>query len=138
MKDVADLIGRVFIALMFIYEALDSMVFFKQTKETLGKYGIEQGQDIILVGIISLLLIGATLVLIGYYANVGALMLLLYWIPFTFIVYSFWNDPPDLARIHAMYFMRNLALAGGLLILFVNGSGKFSINRIFHVMRLPS
>lgn len=137
MKDIADLIARIIIALMFFFEALDSLVFFKQTKETLTAYGIDWGQDLIMVGSIGILLLGATLVLIGYYANIGALLLLLYWIPFTFIVYSFWNDPPELMRIHAMYFVRNLALAAGLLILFANGAGKYSISRIFHVMRLP-
>lgn len=137
MKDTLDLIARIFLGLLFLYEAFDTLVFFKETKVTLSSYNITWGQDVILVGMIALLLIGGTLVLIGYYARVGAFLLLLYWIPFTFIVYSFWNDPTDLMRMSIMNFMKNLALAAGLLLLVVNGSGKFSVNRVIHVLRLP-
>ena len=86
---------------------------------------------------ISFLILGAIMVLIGYYANVGAILLLTYWLPFTLIVYSFWNDPQPLQRLNALYFMRNLAVCGGLLLLIANGAGKYSVKRLIHVMRLP-
>jgi len=137
MKDIADLIGRIFIAFMFLYEAVDSIVFFNDTKDTLTAYNITWYQDIILVVVIGFLILGATLVLLGYYANVGAFFLLIYWLGFTFTVYSFWNDPVELRRVHVLFFMRNLALCGGLIILMVNGSGKYSVRRLLHVMKLP-
>lgn len=137
MKDIADLLARIMIAFMFFYEAVDSIVFFKDTKKTMSAYGIDWNQDIILSLIIGILIIGATLVLLGYYANIGAFLLLLYWAAFTFTVYSFWNDPVELRRVNVLYFMRNLALCGGLIILIVNGSGKYSVRRMIHVMKLP-
>lgn len=137
IKDTADLIGRILIAFIFFHEAINSIFTFEQTKLTMTEYGITWYQDILLVGVITILIFGALQVLIGYGANLGALLLLLYWIPFTFIVYSFWNDSDDIRRLHALYFSRNMAIAGGLLILFANGSGNYSVKRLIHVMRLP-
>ena len=137
MKDIADLIARGLIACIFLYEAYDSIIFFNSTKGTMAEYGINWSQDMRLLGAIFLLLVGGILVLIGYHPNFGAVLLLLYWVPVTFIVYSFWNDPPGIRRINSVMFMKNLAIIGGLLFVFVNGTGKYSVKRLLHVLRLP-
>lgn len=137
MKDITDLLGRICIALIFVFEAIDSILFFDNTKRTMLEYGVTWKPDFLLVGVIIFLILGAIMVLIGYYANVGAILLLLYWLPFTLIVYSFWNDPQPQQRLNALYFMRNIAVCGGLLLLIANGSGKYSVRRLLHVMRLP-
>jgi putative oxidoreductase len=137
MKDIFELMGRIFIAFVFIYEALDALVFFEKTKMTMTVYGITWQQDFVLTSLIFILLLGGFLVLIGYYASVGSVLLLLYWLPYTLIVYSFWDDPIELKRLHALYFMRNLALCGGLMLLLANGAGKYSIKRLLFIMKLP-
>lgn len=137
MKGIADLLGRIFIGIIFFYEVLDTMFFYESTKETMASYGITWAQDTLLISALVLMGLGALLIFIGYFARVGAVFLLLYWIPYTLIVFSFWNDPPDMQRINALQFMRNMAVAGGLLLLLANGSGKYSVRRLIHVMRLP-
>ena len=137
MKDYVDLFARICIAFMFLYEAYDSIVFFKQTKDTMTAYGIHWNQDLILIGVITCLIVGSISVLIGYYASVGGFLILLYWLPFTFIVYSFWNDPLELRRLNSLYFMRNMGTAAALMLLMANGAGRFSVRRILHTLRLP-
>ena len=137
MKDIADLIARFFIAFMFMYEAIDSIFYFSETKDTMTAYGVTWRQDLVLGTVIFVLILGAFLVAIGYLAKFGSFLLLLYWIPFTFLVYDFWNEPPDIKRLHGLYFMRNMAVASALLLLLANGAGKYSIKRLIHVMRLP-
>lgn len=137
MKDIAELLGRIFIAYVFIYEALDAMVFFNKTKATMKAYGIIWHQDLLLYLLIWILIVGGIMVLIGYFARFGAFLLLLYWLPFTLIVYSFWDDPVEYKRLHALYFMRNLALCGGLLMLLANGAGKYSIRSLLFRLKLP-
>lgn len=137
MKNSADLIGRILIGLFFFYQAFDTMVFFDDMRETLTNYGINFAQDFLIVGSIIILLVGAIMVIIGYYASIGALLLLVYWFVFTLVVYSFWNEPEATKSLHMISFMRNLALCGGLLILVANGARDFSVKRILHVMRLP-
>jgi putative oxidoreductase len=137
MKDIADLLGRICIALIFVYEAIDTILFYNKNKHTMTEYGITWNQDFLMYTVVIFLVIGALMVLIGYYANIGAIFLLAYWLPFTLIVYSFWNDPPSLQRLSTLNFMQNLAVCGGLLLLAANGAGKYSVRRLIHVMRLP-
>ncbi|MEZ4911127.1 MAG: DoxX family protein [Saprospiraceae bacterium] len=137
MNDIAELLARILLAFLFIYEGLDTLVFVDKTKTTLSSYNILWKQDLLLIGLVTILLVGGILVLIGYLARFGALLLLLYWLPYTLIVYSFWDDAPNVQRVHALYFMRNLALCGGLLLLITNGAGKYSVKRLISIMKLP-
>ena len=137
MKNYVDLLARICISFIFLYEAYDSIVFFKSTKETMTAYGINWHQDLLLIGLIFVLILGSIMILIGYYASIGATMILLYWLPFTLIVYSFWNDPIELRRVNSLYFMRNMGTMAALLLLMANGAGEFSVRRILHVLRLP-
>lgn len=137
MKNTADLLGRILLGLFFFYEAFDTMVFFDEMRNTLTNYGITFAQDWLIVGSIIILLLGAIMVIIGYYASIGATLLLIYWFTFTVVVYDFWNSAPDVKVIHLKSFMRNMALCGGLLILIANGARNWSVKRILHVMRLP-
>jgi len=138
MKHIIDLLARVMLSTIFIFEVYDSITFYAKTKNTMSAYGITWNQDFLLITVITLLTIGAILVLIGYYANLGAVLLLCYMIPITLIVYSFWNDPQEVQRIQSIMFMKNVAIIGGLLLLTVNGAGKYSVKRLIHVLRLPT
>ncbi|MEL6123080.1 MAG: DoxX family protein [Bacteroidota bacterium] len=137
MKDYVDLIARICVAFIFLYEAYDSIVFFKNTKETMSAYGLNWNQDMILIGVIFCMIVGSVMILIGYYASIGGFLILLYWLPYTFIVYSFWNDGDDIRRLNSLYFMRNMGVAAALMLLMVNGAGKFSVRRVLHTLRLP-
>ncbi len=131
MKDVADLIGRIFLSFIFLYEAYDSIAFFKANKALMTEYGVTWSQDFLMYASILLLILGGILILIGYRTTLGSICLLLYWIPLTFTLYSFWNDPEEVRRLNSLMFMKNMAIAGGLLMLYVNPSGRYSVKRIF-------
>ena len=131
MKDIFDLLGRLFLAFIFLYEAYDSIYYYGSTKKIMTEYGITWRQDLLLVGAISLLVLGGIMILVGYRASLGAIFILMYWIPVTFLVHSFWNDAPDVRRENALFFMKNIAITGGLMMVFGNGVGKFSLKRLF-------
>lgn len=154
MKHIAELVGRVLLSFIFLFEAYDSVFFFKETKLKMNFYGVSWNQDMLLYGAIVFLILGGILVLVGYRASLGAFLLLLYWIPVTFIVHDFWNVPFNCnmhisctelnietdeiyRRLEAVLFMKNLAIIGGLLMILVNGSGKYSIRRLFATTRVP-
>ena len=137
MKDVLDLIGRIFLSFIFLYDAWDSIVFYQQTKSKMLEYGLAWQQDLLLSGSIALMLIGGVFLLLGYRAALAGMLLLIYWLPLTFILYSFWNIPEvDVRRVTAVMFMKNIAIAGGLLLVIVNGSGKYSLKRLIDRRRL--
>ena len=71
MKNIADLIARILISGVFIYEAIDSMLFFEQTKVQMSLYHINWQQDLLLIACISILITGGVLILIGYRAELS-------------------------------------------------------------------
>lgn len=138
LRNISDLIGRVLIGLFFFVEAFDIIVYFEEHRTTLSNYGIDFAHTFLLVSAIIILLLGALMVISGYFASLGALLLFIYWFVFTMIVYDFWNESvDDLKNLHLQFFMRNIALCGGLLILASHGARDWSVKRIFHVLRLP-
>lgn len=154
MKNIIDLIGRVLLAFIFLYEAYDSTFFFKATKQKMLDYGLMWQTEFLLYGAITLLTLGGLLVLSGYRSSFGAILLLLYYIPVTFIVHDYWNLPFDCMlefdcqevplkgemiyrRLQAILFTKNLAIIGGLLMIWVNGSGQYSIRRLFATTKVP-
>lgn len=138
MYHLFDLIGRIMMSAIFVFEAIDSIMYAEQTKSTMADYGILWKQDLLLYGSITILIIGALMLLVGYRIKFGVWLLLIYWIPVTCLVYSFWNDPVETQRLNAIFFMRNIAIAGGLLIIAANGAGKYSIKRIMQVSKIPA
>lgn len=136
MRHVLDLLGRIFISIIFFYEAYDTIKYFRDTKVLLNEYNINFAENFFLIGGIILLIIGAILILIGYRVALGSIMLLCYWIPVTFIAYSFWNDPQDIQRLNSIIFMKNIAIAGALMILMLPNPGKYRLLRIFQAAKL--
>lgn len=133
MKDIFDLLGRVLLSFIFFFEAYDYFAYERMNKEAMTIYGLTWNQDFFLYGAIFLLLIGALTILLGYRMRLGAVLLLIYWIPLTFIVHDFWMEPTDTPeyRLQSIFFMKNIAIMGGLLIAATHISGKYRLRRIF-------
>jgi len=138
MNNIFDLVGRILISTIFFYEGIDSILYAEKTKFLMASYGITWKQDFLLYSSIVFLMIGATMLLIGYRIRFGVWLLLIYWLPVTFIVYSFWDDPVPEQRLQAILFMKNIAVAGGLLMIAAHGGGKYSIQRLFRVTKIPN
>ncbi len=100
------------------------------------QYGLTWNQDFMLYGAVFLLLVGGIMVLLGYRSTLGAIMLLMYWVPITFMVHDFWNQPKDQMRLQSILFMKDIAIIGGLLMLVGKGSGRYSMKRLLATTRV--
>ena len=139
MKDIADLFGRFLISVIFYFEAYDKIFFMTATRKTMSDYGIFWHQDLLIQGSCFCLGLGATLILLGYRSSFGALLILFYWIPLTFILNKFWEIPlenHELRRDVSLHFMKNIAIVGGLLSVYVHGTGRYSLRRLFATTRV--
>lgn len=139
MKDYMDLIGRILMSIIFYFEAYDKIFYMTPTKATMTEWGITWNQNLLIYGSGFCLILGATLILIGYRSGFGAFLILLYWIPLTFILDKFWEIPlseHETRRSVALHFMKNIAIAGGLLLILVNGSARFRIKRLLSTTRV--
>jgi putative oxidoreductase len=137
MKDILDLLGRFFLSFIFLYEAWDSIAFYGKTKLRMEEFGLVWQTDLMLISSIILMVVGGVFLLLGYRASLASILLLIYWVPLTFILYSFWFEPDvETRRFLAVMFMKNTAIAGGLLLVIVNGSGKYSLKRLIDRRRI--
>ncbi len=136
MRDITDLLGRIFLSTIFIFEAIDSTLYFGKTQQIMTQHGLTWNQDMLLYGAIFLLYLGGILVLLGYRSTLGAILLLIYWVPVTFIVHDFWNSPKEDLRLDSILFMKNMAIIGGLLMLVGKGSGRYSMKRLLATTRV--
>ena len=138
MKDIFDLTGRILLSFLFFFEAYDYFAYERLNKEAMTIYGLTWNQDFFLYAAILLLVLGALTLLLGYRMRLGAILLLIYFVPMTFIVHDFWSDAPDTAeyRLQSILFMKNVAIIGGLLISATHISGRYRIRRIFATTNL--
>jgi putative oxidoreductase len=136
MRDIIDLIGRIFLSAIFLFEAVDTGLYFEKTKNTMAQYGLTWNQDMLLYSAIFLLALGGIMVLLGYRTSIGVTLLLMYWVPVTFIVHDFWNYPREQLRLQSILFMHDIAIIGGLLMLAGKGSGRYSIKRLLATTRV--
>ncbi len=137
MKDFIDLLGRVLLSAIFLWDAFDRIRHFDSTKVKMTSFGVVWQQDFLLYGSIIFVALGGLMLLIGYRTGLAVVLLLIYWIPFTFIVHPFWNFSGDFTqRIESIEFMKNMAIAGGLFMVFSNGSGRYSIKRMLATTRV--
>ncbi|MFM8486504.1 MAG: DoxX family protein, partial [Bacteroidota bacterium] len=74
---------------------------------------------------------------LGYRSSLGAIMLIMYWVPVTFIVDDFWNFSTQVElRLKSITFMKNMAIIGGLMMLIGKGSGRYSVKRLLATTRV--
>jgi len=86
---------------------------------------------LLLPAAIAVELLGGLSLLLGFFSRYGALLLILFLLPATFIFHDFWNIPESEAmalRMQMIMFMKNMAIMGGLSYIVSFGSGALSID----------
>jgi len=137
MKDIIDLLARAMICGIMFYDGIDSILYFNDTKAEMISYGITWNTEFWLYASIFLTIFGSIFLLLGYRTGLAVTLLAMYWIPITFIVYDFWNDPPEIRRLNTVIFFKNMAILGALLMVYVNGSQRLRVRRFFQAANRP-
>jgi putative oxidoreductase len=127
------LIGRVLLASIFMLSGIAKLANTEQTVGYMTSAGIPQAEFLVYVAAFAEIL-GALAVITGFLARLGALGLILFLIPTTFMFHSFWTFEGEERVMQMSNFMKNLGLIGGLALLFAYGPGRYSID---HKMRQP-
>ena len=121
------LIARILLAAIFITAGLSKIGGFEGTVGYIASKGLP------LAGLIASLTIavevlGGIAIVIGYRVRVAGFVLAIFTILAAIIFHNFWDAPADQAYIQNIMFMKNLSMAGGLLLLTVFGAGGLSID----------
>lgn len=126
MKDIFDLIGRILLSATFFLAAYQYIVEVDEIKEAMLAHGISWQPLLLLRGAIFCLILGSLLMLFGYRAKLGAILLLAFMIPITIIFYT--NNLSD--PLQQTMLVKNIAIIGGLMMIFAHGSGKYSVRKL--------
>ena len=120
MINLVDLIGRILISVLFLLNGIFKISNYDGTIGWMESFGMP---GIFLVPAIILEIAGPVLIIIGYKTKLTAGLLSLFCVATAII---FHNDFTD--QMQFTSFLKNIALAGGFLILFVNGAKSLSLD----------
>ena len=121
MINIFDLVGRIFISLVFLSSGFNKIGNYEGTIGWMESFGMP---GIFLIPAIILEVGAPILIIIGYKVKISAALLSLFCIATAVI---FHNDFSN--QMQFISFMKNIALAGGFLFLVVNGAKDFSLDK---------
>ena len=130
VTEIALIIGRVLFALLFISSGVNhfaqnsAMTAYAQYKK------IPMAKISVYVSGLMLVL-GGIYIALGFYADLGALLIAIFLIPTAFLMHAFWKESDATAKSNEMIaFFKDLSLAGAALIIFalLRGGADFGSN----------
>ena len=113
----ADLLGRILIAAMFIDAGVPKVGAFAATQAYMASAGVA-----LLPAVIALEVLGGIALILGYRTRIVAMVMA----AFTVLAALLFHSAPD--QIQHILLMKNIAIAGGLLILAARGAGSWSLD----------
>jgi putative oxidoreductase len=115
-----DLLGRLLLAALFLFDGWTVINNYGAASDYLAKFGVP---PLLLVPALVLQVGGGLLVAIGWYTRLAALALSLFCISTALIFHNQFGDSNE-----AIQFWKDLAIAGGFLVLAARGAGAFSLD----------
>ncbi|MGD9582104.1 MAG: DoxX family protein [Lysobacterales bacterium] len=128
---VATVIARLLLALMFILAGFGKLTDISGTAGYIASAGLPLPAVLaVLTGLLELF--GGLFLVIGFQARWTGLALALFTLAASFLFHAFWSAPADQQYVAQLLFMKNISIAGGLLLLSALGAGAFSVDQRSH------
>jgi putative oxidoreductase len=127
-KDVAALVGRVLLALMFVWAGYGKITGYEGTAGFMASMGMP------MVGVMLPLTIlvelgGGIALIVGWKARWAAMVLAAFTLLASVVFHNFWTMAGDAAMTNMLFFYKNVAVIGGLLMVWAFGPGRVSVDR---------
>jgi putative oxidoreductase len=119
------LIGRLALGAIFLLSVTGKLTNWSGTVAYAATKGVPQ---VLLAGATALELVGVVLLLAGFKTRWGVAALVVFLVPVTLVFHGFWAVQGAAHQQQLVEFLKNLAIAGGLLVEFVTGPGAFSLD----------
>lgn len=121
------LIGRILIALLFVPAGLSKFAGLSGTAAYIASKGLPM--PMLLAGGAAVVEVAAGLAIaFGWRTRIAALALALFSLLASMIFHAYWSLPADQQMMQQLLFNKNLAVAGGLLVLTAFGPGALSLD----------
>jgi len=127
MNSKTVVIARVLLALMFVIAGASKFADLGGTAGYIASKGLPLPM-LLAFGTAALELVGGLAIMFGLQARIAALALAVFTLLASVLFHNFWALPADQQMVQQLMFMKNLSVAGGLLLLFSFGAGALSFD----------
>ena len=119
MHPLVSHIARIFLSAIFILSGFGKITAYAATEAYMQQHGMP---GVLLPAVIAVELLGGLAILFGIWARYAGLAFALYSLAAAALFHNNFAD-----QMQMINFMKNVAMAGGLLLLFANGSGRYAV-----------
>ena len=134
-------LARIFLSIVFLISGINQMIYWKETEKrflntiadwqtyTVASEGCQAlfsamtiWTPILLIFLTFLEILGALLLFFGIKERLGAAFLIIILIPTTILTQHFWFSEANVREMQLAFFLRDLAILGGLLVVLLRGT----------------
>jgi putative oxidoreductase len=128
MNSLLLLLARALLAALFVFAGYLKITTMAATTGNFVKLGLPYPEVLVWL-VIAVELLGALLVLIGWQTRLVAWGLAIFTVATAVIGHRFWGIDASQFNRELTQFLKNLAIAGGFVLLAVHGPGRLSVDR---------
>ena len=121
------LAARILIALLYVPSGFGKLMGFVGTVGYIASVGLPLPQLGAVIAIVVELGLGLAL-LVGFKTRISALLMAVFTVAAGVFFHAYWSVPAEQVMINKIMFMKNIAIAGGLLALVAFGPGALSLD----------
>lgn len=124
---IAALIGRILLALMFLGAGISKFGGLDGTAGYIASAGLPLPK-LLAIATAVLEVVAALMLIVGWQVRWAALALAAFTLLATVLFHNYWAMPAAQQFTQQLMFMKNLAIVGGLLVVFAFGAGAVSLD----------
>ena len=117
---VIQVLGRIFLSTIFLVEGMNKIFNYESTIEYMENFNVP---EYLAIPAIIVEILFPLLLIVGYQTKISALALAIFTLTTALIFHTDFTN-----QMQLISFLKNFAIAGGFLIIFVNDVGKYSID----------
>ena len=117
---VIEVLGRIFLSTLFLIEGINKIFNYERTIQYMESFSVP---EYLAIPAIILEILFPLLLIIGYHTKIAALVMAIFTIVVAIIFHTNFDD-----HMQFITFFKDIAIAGGFIIILVNGSGRFSLD----------
>ena len=126
-KAYVSVVGRLLLALMFILSGFGKLGNIEGTAAFIASGGLP-APTVLAAAVGALELFGGLALVVGYQVRLVGLALALFTVAASVVFHAWWSAPADQQYVTQLLFMKNISVAGGMLLISALGAGPLSID----------
>ena len=117
---IVEILGRILLSAIFLINGIGKIFNYEGTIQYMENFDVP---GYLIIPAITVEILFPILLVIGYYTKFSALILSLFTLVLAVIFHTDFSN-----QMQLISFLKNIAIAGGFLIIFVYGPGKYSLD----------